>query len=48
LAGWPLNEFVPNTLVVPFGVIVFHEVANQLPEMPFAQRHDAIEALRLD
>jgi hypothetical protein len=34
--------------MIPFGVIVVHELSYEVPKVPFAQRHDAMEALRFD
>jgi hypothetical protein len=33
--------------MIPFGVIVVHELSYEVAKMPFAERHDAIEALGL-
>ena len=45
---WPLDDLVPDALRIPFGVIVIHELWYEVPKVPFAQRHDAIEALCFD
>ena len=33
--------------MIPFRVMVVHELSYELPKVPFAQRHDAIEASAL-
>ena len=38
----------PDALVISFAVIVGHTLSNEVPEVPLAQRHDALEALGLD
>ena len=44
----PLDEFVSDALMIPFCVIVVHELSYEVPKVPFAQRHDAIKALPLN
>jgi hypothetical protein len=44
----PLDEFVSDAPMIPFCVIVVHELSYEVPKVPFAQRHDAIKALPLN
>src|SRR6476646_10636451 len=41
------DEFVPETLVRPFFMIVTHKFVDGCPEMPFAEQHHPIQALGL-
>jgi hypothetical protein len=36
------KQVVSDALVIPFAVIVVHELRHRFPKMPFSHRHDAI------
>jgi hypothetical protein len=45
---WPLDQVVSNALTIALCVIVVHEFSYEVPKVPFAQGHHAIEAVRFD
>jgi hypothetical protein len=44
----PVNQFVAESLMVPFAVVMGHELFERPAEVPFAQRNDAIETFLFD
>jgi hypothetical protein len=48
LDKWPLDQLVSDALMITFRVIVVHEFSYEVPKVPFAQRHNAVEAFRFD